>query len=304
MLRMLKSLLFVTLSVSYSNNNKNLHSLPEQVVGADINDCQSYVPSGGRLLSTYKVWKKNACHPRVVHILQWSYKIILWEPVRLMSVPIIQSGYSNREKHKFLQDCVTQMLNKKAIVPVRMCRTLGFYSGLFLVPKLGKKWRPVIDLSVLNNHLSVSTFKMETAEVIRNTICKGEWVLSIDLTDAYFHIPIHEKSQHQDFRWKGECTSSGPFHLVLLVVKEVKLMLQNRRICIHQYLDDWLLHAPSEEVCSEQSKQLVTFVQELGWVINQKSELKPTQNFEFLGSTWPKGTWHHSKRQFQWAGYI
>ena len=37
---------------------------------------------------------------------------------------------------------------------------------------------------------------METAEVIRNTICKGEWVVSIDLTDAYFHIPIHKKSQH------------------------------------------------------------------------------------------------------------
>ena len=34
---------------------------------------------------------------------------------------------------------------------------------------------------------------METAEVIRNSICKGEWVVSVDLTDAYFHIPIHHK---------------------------------------------------------------------------------------------------------------
>ena len=34
----------------------------------------------------------------------------------------------------------------------------------------------------------------------------------------------------------------------------------------------------------EQSKQLVAFVQELGWVINfKKSELIPTQNFDFLG---------------------
>ena len=31
---------------------------------------------------------------------------------------------------------------------------------------------------------------METAEVIR--FCIGEWVVSIDLTDAYFYIPIHK----------------------------------------------------------------------------------------------------------------
>ena len=85
---------------------------------------------------------------------------------------------------------------QKAIVPVRMCTTSAFYSRLFVVPKPGKKWRPVIDLSVLNKHLSVPTFKLEMAEVIRNAICKGEWVVSIDLIDAYFHIPIHEKSQH------------------------------------------------------------------------------------------------------------
>ena len=88
------------------------------------------------------------------------------------------------------------MLKKKAVIPVRMCRTLGFYSRLFLVPKPGKKWRPVIDRSVLNKLLLVPTFKMETAEVIRNANCKGEWVVSIDLTDMYCHIPIHEKSQH------------------------------------------------------------------------------------------------------------
>ena len=29
----------------------------------------------------------------------------------------------------------------------------------------------------LNSHLTVPTFKMETAEVIRISICKGEWVV-------------------------------------------------------------------------------------------------------------------------------
>ena len=73
--------------------------------------------------------------------------------------------------------------------------TRGYYTKLFLVPKPMKRWRPVIDLSFLNSHLHVRTFKMETAESIRKSIRKGEWVTSIDLTDAYFHVPVHPQSQ-------------------------------------------------------------------------------------------------------------
>ena len=87
------------------------------------------------------------------------------------------------------------MLLEKAITHVRKPTTLGYYSRLFLVPKPMKRWRPVIDLSMLNNHLHVPTFKMETAESIRKSIRKGEWVTSIDLTGTYFHVPIHPQSQ-------------------------------------------------------------------------------------------------------------
>ena len=62
------------------------------------------------------------------------------------------------------------MLKKGAIYPLEVCTTLAFCSRLFHVPKPGKKWRPVIDLSVLNRFLHVPTFKMETAEIIRNSL--------------------------------------------------------------------------------------------------------------------------------------
>ena len=87
------------------------------------------------------------------------------------------------------------MLTKKAITHIRKPTTLGYYSRLFMVPKPMKRRRPVIDLSMLNNHLHVPTFKMKTAESIRKLIRKGEWVTSIDLADAYFHVPIHPQSQ-------------------------------------------------------------------------------------------------------------
>ena len=34
---------------------------------------------------------------------------------------------------------------------------------------------------------------METAESIRASLTVNEWVTSVDLTDAYFHLPIYEE---------------------------------------------------------------------------------------------------------------
>ena len=139
------------------------------------------------------------------------------------------------------------MLAKKAITQVRKPSTLGYNSRLFLVPKPMKRWRPVIDLSMLNNHLHVPTFKMETVESIRKSIRQGEWVTSIDLTDAYFHVPIHPPSQ----KYLRFQTKKGVFQFQALpfgvatapleftrIVKEVKLIAQARNLRIHQYLDD------------------------------------------------------------------
>ena len=64
--------------------------------------------------------------------------------------------------------------SKRAVVPVQNKNSLGFYSCLFLVPKPENKWRPVIDLSVVNTYLYVPTFKMETAKVIRASLRTGE----------------------------------------------------------------------------------------------------------------------------------
>ena len=130
---------------------------------------------------------------------------------------------------------------------------------------------------------------METPESIRTSLIPGEWVSSIDLSDAYLHIPIHPNSR---FCYKSQVFqfTSLPFGLATapqvftMIVKEVKLMALSRGLRVQQYLDDWLIRSQSQEEAQVNTQAVVDLTQSLGWIINQeKSELKPTQVFSFVG---------------------
>ena len=61
-------------------------------------------------------------------------------------------------------------------------------------------------------------------------------------------------------------------------------MALSRGLRIHQYLDDWLIRSQSQEEAQVNTQAVVDLTQSLGWIINQeKSELKPTQVFSFVG---------------------
>ena len=73
--------------------------------------------------------------------------------------------------------------------------TTGFYSRIFLVPTKNKKRRLIIDLSRLNTFVGIQGLKMETQVEVRQTIQANDWSFSLDLTDAYLHVPIHRASR-------------------------------------------------------------------------------------------------------------
>ena len=138
----------------------------------------------------------------------------------------------------------------------------------------------MIDLSVVNKYLHVPTFKMETAKNIRDSLQQGEWVISLDLTDAYFHIPIHrfnvgDRSYQFTALPFGIATAAVEF---TMVAKEGKLMALAEGTRIHEYIDDWLMRTKSKQQCKENTQRLVHLVKSLGWIINfEKSDLVPTQ---------------------------
>ncbi len=111
-----------------------------------------------------------------------------------------------------MREEVTALLNKNAIEEVRDTSSPGFYSRLFVVPKKNGKLRPVLDLSSLNEHIVVEHFRMETTRYIRQNIQVYDWAVSIDLQDAYLHVPMCQASRSIfGLSQRGRCFSSKSF---------------------------------------------------------------------------------------------
>ncbi|XP_076441109.1 uncharacterized protein LOC143280359 [Babylonia areolata] len=105
---------------------------------------------------------------------------------------------------------------------------------------------------------------MESPASIRDSIRQGDWAVSIDLTDAYFYILVHPRDRKWlRFSWEA---------------------LRSKGIRLRVYLDDWLILAESKALCQHHLNLVRNQCQALGFLMNtEKSELEPSQQFEFLG---------------------
>ena len=189
-------------------------------------------PFRGRLHSFRRDWQTNKCSDNVLNIITNGYVLPFISKPNLVRAPLIRSGYKALHKKQALASCIQSLLSKNTIETVENVKSLGFQSSPFLVPKPHQRWRPVIDLSRLNTFLLVERFKMETPESIRASLILGEWVSSIDLSDAYLHTRIHPNSR----KYLRFCHNSRVFQFTSLpfglakapqvftmIVKEVKL---------------------------------------------------------------------------------
>ena len=162
-------------------------------------------------------------------------------------------------------------------------KSLGFFNRLFLVPKPNNNWRPILDLSNLNQFLKVQKFKMETPETIRTSLNQLQGrLLPHSNTGTVQEISEISRQTYQ-FKALPFDLSTAPMEFTV-TAKEVKLMAIHKGIRIHQYLDDWLVRARSHQTCLQHTQELVAMCQQLGWLVNlEKSELEPKEVFDFVG---------------------
>lgn len=195
---------------------------------------------------------------------------------------------------QFLKREILILLQKDAIMKVDPSEQLaGFYSTYFLVPKKDGGLRPILDLRRLNTFMKVLPFKMLTTNQVLESLERGEWFTSIDLKDAYFHVPIFPAHwpflrfafQGQAYQFKvlpfGLSLSPRVFTRVVGAALS-PLLLSGMKIL--PYLDDWLVCAPSPSQVSEDTRSLLSHIQSLGFTVNvKKSNLEPRQQAVFLG---------------------
>jgi hypothetical protein len=113
---------------------------------------------------------------------------------------------SQAANNPFIDAEVAALLEKGAIEEVPLDPPPpSFISNIFLVRKKNGGMRPVMNLKRLNAaHLDTPYFDMETPQDVRHAIRAGDWAASINLRDAYFHIPIHmEGRKFLRFGWRG-----------------------------------------------------------------------------------------------------
>jgi hypothetical protein len=113
---------------------------------------------------------------------------------------------SQGKNDHFIDKEVEALLSKGAIEEVPLSPSLPCYiSPIFLIPKKSGGMRPILNLKKLNAaHLDTPYFRMETMEDVRHALRPGDWVASIDLRDAYFHIRLHHSTRkYMCFGWKG-----------------------------------------------------------------------------------------------------
>ena len=195
------------------------------------------------------------------------------------------------ERRELMRTSVATLLQKGAIREVPPAEPL-FFSRVFLVPKKNGKMRLVIDLSALNKWLQCPSFRMDHAQVVRDALEPDMWATSIDLSDAYLHIPIHQTSwpylvfQVGSRRYQflvlpfGLSTAPRVFSEVMMPLKRWGRALG---ILLFQYLDDWLQLHFSRTVLDQQTQRLIRKCASLGLLVNlEKSETAPLQQIVFL----------------------
>ena len=191
---------------------------------------------------------------------------------------------------------IDALLAKGAImrVPTEELNDPAYYSLLFLVPKATGGFRPVLDISRLNKYVDCPHFLMETVRSVRSQVRQGDWACSIDLTDAYLHVPLH-RSSRKFLRIALSsstvyCFTVLPFGLntaplvFTRIATAVASFLRLKGIRVHIYLDDWLLLAQDRSVLRGQILVTLRFLETLGFLVNEgKSRLTPSQEFQYLG---------------------
>jgi len=245
----------------------------------------------GRLAHFLPFWQKITRDAWVLDIVQNGYKIELTSTHPTRGVVPTKPPPSGIDT---LSEEVAGLLRKGAVVPIPLDQEEdGYFSTYFIVPKKDGGLRPILNLKYFNVNVRKRKFKMETLKSVIAAVSPHQWLTSVDLKDAYFHVAIapgHRRFLR--FHWQGRSyefqvlpfgLSSAP-RVFTKVLAPVIALLRKHGIQIYAYLDDILLAADSYQVALEGVQLALKYLTQAGFILNiKKSDLVPTQDLVYIG---------------------
>ena len=238
------------------------------------------------------------------HLPEWSE--ITADPIILQNVegfrlqfdskPVqgqIPRQYKFNEQHAGVIDKEIHSLLQKDVITEVNDITDHFISNIFLREKTDGKFRMIIDLSDLNDHVTKHHFKMDHLETATNMMFPGAWLTSIDLKEAYYAIPLHEEDRkYICFQWNNKyyeftCLpfglSSAPW-IYTKTLRPIFADFHSKGFSGFGYIDDSFIISETFEESVKATKYLCEIFTKLGFRVHpEKSKLIPSHTLVFLG---------------------
>ena len=168
----------------------------------------------------------------------------------------------------------------------------SFLSPFFLVDKPDGSKRSIFNLSHLNEYLDPVHFQLPNIREIREFLQPGDFLCSVDLTNSYYQIPMHENFfKFLRFLYRGtlyemmvlpQGLSTAP-RTFTIVAAWLTSRLRSIDIQAINYLDDWLFRHSVRSLLADQMIYVVNWYHSLGIQVSVKSELIPEQVIQFIG---------------------
>lgn len=159
--------------------------------------------TAGRLHQFVEAWRLAGADATVLSWLEEGYRIEVGEPdPESEALPGGWQGIDKRNggvAREHLDDfrrVVMDVLQKGAWEVVReeeVCNKMP----MNLAPKVGKEppWRLILNCKDLNEFVRLWSVRYETLKTVPLVVAQGDWLFSVDFTDAYYQIFLHLASQ-------------------------------------------------------------------------------------------------------------
>lgn len=248
----------------------------------------------GRLRKRVAVWEQLGANEFVLDTIKNGYKL------PFLHIPRESYKINNKtatENPDFVSDTINNLIDSGSVVEVPFKPTI--VNPLSVAFNSSGKPRLILDLRLVNEHLSKEHIKFDDWRVFEQFIEPGGFLFKFDLRKGYHHIDIFPDHQNfLGFSWlrKGRKVfyvfTVLPFGLSTApavftkVLRPLTSIWHKEGIKIAVYLDDGFGFASTYKKSLEHSKTTENLLKLVGLVVNrEKSEWEPSRCLTWLGVT-------------------